>query len=140
MESETVETLIGWANVTAADGVSIALVGMAIVFSGLVLVSLFINYLPWLLEQFDVVILQKNKKIKETSASVSKELETQAPKSQVESDEEQNEIIAAVFGAVLALVQAENPLDSHQKITLDPSRRRSIWGETGRMRSLSRRK
>lgn len=48
--ADTTEQLSGWANVQQQNGVAISLVGLSIVFSALVLVSLFIAVLPKLLD------------------------------------------------------------------------------------------
>ena len=44
-------TRLGWANVQEQQGVAISIVGLSIVFSALVLVSLFIAVLPWILDK-----------------------------------------------------------------------------------------
>ncbi|MBM99492.1 MAG: hypothetical protein CMJ77_10225 [Planctomycetaceae bacterium] len=49
--AEKATRLYGWANVQEQEGVAISIVGLSIVFSALVLVSLFIAVLPWILDK-----------------------------------------------------------------------------------------
>ena len=49
--AEKATRLYGWANVQEQQGVAISIVGLSIVFSALVLVSLFIAVLPWILDK-----------------------------------------------------------------------------------------
>lgn len=111
-------------NITDNEGLAISLVGMTLVFLGLVLVSLFISILPRILETYDRMIRQG-------AGEGSLENETH------EEDAAREAEIRAAIATVLEMALAEDDGSALQRITIRRSRSESMWREIGQMRSLS---
>lgn len=110
-------------NIVDGQGIEITVLGMVIVFSGLILVSLFIGLLPQTLVWYD----QLRGADKKTAGA--KPVATQ--ESSIKDE------IAAVVALV---VHSELELDPKQRITIQRGgERRSLWTVAGRMRTLSTR-
>jgi Na+-transporting methylmalonyl-CoA/oxaloacetate decarboxylase gamma subunit len=113
-------------NVLDNRGIAITLTGMLIVFSGLVLISLFISQLPNLLRAYDRL---RTRKVREANPDAKAVPDTAA---------QEDEIMTAI-GLVIHL-ELDRLTGESQKITI--SRRPgqgSIWASAGKMRSLSQR-
>jgi Na+-transporting methylmalonyl-CoA/oxaloacetate decarboxylase gamma subunit len=112
-------------NVLDGHGIAISLTGMLIVFSGLVLISLFITQLPNLLALYDRLTTRRS----DQSVPV-----PTAP----EASDREEDIMTAI--ALVIHLELERLTGESQKITI--SRRPgqgSIWASAGKMRSLSQR-
>jgi len=112
-------------NVLDGHGIAISITGMLIVFSGLVLISLFIAQLPSMLKWLDRLTTRK-----------AKQPEPVALKKPVVSAED--EIMTAI--SLVIHMELERLTGESQKITI--SRRPgqgAIWASAGKMRSLSQR-
>lgn len=114
-------------NILDNEGLAISITGMAIVFLGLVLVSLMIFALPKVLEWLDTT-RRRNRRTAEVpdKARVSEE------------DAREKAIVAAI---AMVLEHAMRPEDGStvQRITIRRSGSESIWRQAGQMRSLSSR-
>lgn len=111
-------------NIIDHEGVAISLVGMSIVFTGLVLVSLFILVLPRVLASYDRLRGKGDSERAEDSPDREKGGEREA------------EILAAI-GTVIEMALAEDDGTAHQRITIRRTQSDSFWREVGQMRSLS---
>lgn len=114
-------------NISAGNGYEISLTGMAIVFSGLLLISLFIILLPRMLALLDRVTAKGSPPTTGTETSPS------AP-----SPPTDEEIMAAISLAIH--IELERCGGDLQRITMAkrPSSG-SFWHTAGKMRSLSNR-
>ncbi len=113
-------------NVLDNHGIAITVTGMLIVFSGLVLISLFITQLPNLLSLYDRLTTRAVRDAVPVEEAVS------------DAAMQEDEIMTAI-GLVIHL-ELERLTGESQKITI--SRRPgqgSIWASAGKMRSLSQR-
>lgn len=106
-----------WQNVIDGNGLGITITGMLIVFSGLLLISLFIAALPKLLA------LKESKPEKK-------------PTPINEPAEPTEDEIMAVIALVLHL-ETERSLGEGSRLTISRRKRGSIWSSAGKMRSLS---
>ncbi|SHJ05916.1 Oxaloacetate decarboxylase, gamma chain [Malonomonas rubra DSM 5091] len=111
-----------WQNVIDGNGIGITLTGMLIVFSGLLLISLFITALP------RVLALGEAKK----QAPV----QSKTAAADTGSTEPTEDEIMAVISLVLHL-ETERSLGEGSKLTISRQKRGSIWASAGKMRSLS---
>lgn len=111
-------------NIIAGNGLEITLTGMTIVFSGLLLISLFIVLLPRMLDLFDRLVSKETRPIKTLNT-------TPVPPSE-------EEIMAAISLAIH--IELERCGGDLQQITMAkrPSTG-SFWHTAGKMRSLSNR-
>lgn len=82
-------------NVVAGDAIGISITGMAIVFCGLMFISLYINYLPSLLRFLDATFGKKQQKVEKTSV-----------KEESSTDNEKD--LASVIGLVLQMEEANH--------------------------------
>lgn len=103
---EYIMNMVSMENVISGGAIGISLTGMAIVFSGLVLISLMITYLPRILDTLDRFFGEKQ--LEET------------PPQQVISEEEQEERdIASVIGLVMQMeherMLAELPVNEEEQ-------------------------
>jgi len=123
-------------NIVQGNGVAISITGMAIVFSGLVVITVFIKVLPFLLD------LPLKKQLQETTSSktgVAPVAGTAAAESTTEEGDEKD--IASLIGLVLHLEQERHFQSDNQFITMNRySGQQSIWGMKGRMRSTPHRR
>lgn len=112
-----------WQNVIDSNGIGITLTGMLIVFSGLLLISLFIVALPRVLELKERIVAVRNISIPEPADT------PETPPSDAE--------IMAVISLVLHL-ETERSLGEGHRVTISRQKRQgSIWASAGKMRSLS---
>jgi Na+-transporting methylmalonyl-CoA/oxaloacetate decarboxylase gamma subunit len=112
-----------WQNVIDGNAIGITLTGMLIVFSGLLLISLFITCLPRILA------------LKERLAAASETAEAVTPNAAVVEPSEDE--IMAVISLVLHM-ETERSLGEGSKLTISRQQRQgSIWASAGKMRSLS---
>lgn len=117
---------ISFQNVLESHGIAITLTGMMIVFSGLVLISLFITQLPNLLSVYDRLTTRKVREKKPVAEAITDEASPE------------DEIMTAI-GLVIHL-ELERLTGESQKITISRSSGPgSIWASAGKMRSLSQR-
>jgi Na+-transporting methylmalonyl-CoA/oxaloacetate decarboxylase gamma subunit len=117
-------------NVLNNHGIAITITGMVIVFSGLVLISLFITQLPNLLRIYDRLRARKNQGTNPVSKA---DLNAEAA---LDAAAQEDEIMAAI--SLVIHLELERLTGESQKITI--SRRPgqgSIWASAGKMRSLS---
>lgn len=113
-------------NIADAHGIALSLIGMAIVFAGLAIISVFIVSVPKVLDQLDGIF--KGKKSMVETATVKATIE--------DKDEEAILVaIAAVLDRELRRPDGSDPLRLTMQRT-DPS---TFWGRAGRMRTLSQR-
>ncbi len=109
-------------NVIGANGLAVSMTGMLIVFSGLVLLSLFIGLLPRVLTFVTNVQLSGKKDIKESTAGAS------------ELTGEMEDEIAVAIGMVLHLEKERADLLSKNNETRD------FWGTAGNMSTIPKRR
>ncbi len=120
-------------NVLDADGIGIAITGMAIVFSGLVLISLYISSMPKLLSRMEKVVAKKQ------ARKASKKAKAKAAAGPPQAITElSGELMAAVAYVIRAEKEYEDAED-HQRITVQHDDANTVWAVTGRLRSLSTR-
>jgi len=115
---------MGIQNIVAGNGLGISVTGMVIVFSGLILISVFIGLLPKILTLGVNVQKDKNETTKQEISTITTSAET---------DAEDELDIVSIIGLVLYMEQerqAGNPLViSHL----------NIWGTAGRTTVMPRR-
>ncbi len=119
---------MSWQNVLDNNGLAICITGMSIVFSGLVLISLFIFLLPRMLALFDKL---RALRLRAEDPAVEAMIETPLP------GEPSAEEVATAIGLVIHM-ELERLTGESQKITI--ARRpapASIWASAGKMRTLS---
>jgi Na+-transporting methylmalonyl-CoA/oxaloacetate decarboxylase gamma subunit len=118
---------VSWQNVLDGQGFAITLIGMVIVFSGLLLISLFIAQLPRLLDFFDRL----------TTRTARPEAPSEAVAERVTVPQGE-EIMAAI--SLVVHMELERLTGESQKITLlRRSGQGAIWASAGKVRSLSQR-
>lgn len=113
-------------NIIAGNGISITVTGMTIVFSGLILINLFIILLPRVLNGLDSIKADKDKNLQKEH-----DADTPAPPTE-------GEIMAAI--SLVIHIELERCGGDMQQITIKkhPSSA-SFWNTAGKMRSLSNR-
>lgn len=118
---------VSWQNVLDGHGFAITLIGMAIVFSGLLLISLFIAQLPRLLALFDRLTTRAARPVAPSEALAERAAGPQG-----------EEIMAAI--SLVVHMELERLTGESQKITiLRRSGQGAIWASAGKVRSLSQR-
>jgi sodium pump decarboxylase gamma subunit len=120
-------------NVFDADGIGIAITGMAIVFSGLVLISLYISSMPKLLGRMEKEVAKKQAR---KAAKKAKAAEAASPVKPV--TELSDDMMAAIAYVIRAEKEYEDAED-HQRITVQHDDANQVWAVTGRLRTLSTR-
>lgn len=129
-------------NIIQGNGLAISITGMAIVFSGLIIMSIFIRVLPDLLRLMD-------KKTEETVAPQKSEApEAEAAAATTEAlaaasvNEDEDKDIASLIGLILHLENEQLYQSNNQYITINrDGTRQSMWGRrTGQMRSTPHRR
>jgi Na+-transporting methylmalonyl-CoA/oxaloacetate decarboxylase gamma subunit len=118
---------ISWQNVLDGHGLAITLVGMSIVFAGLVFISLFIAQLPRMLILFDRMTTRAPRPMvaKGTTAGT-----VEVPRG--------DELMAAI--SLVVHMELERLTGESQRITiLRRSGQGAIWASAGKVRSLSQR-
>jgi oxaloacetate decarboxylase gamma subunit len=126
------DTKFGFDNVIAGNGVSITLSGMAIVFCGLILISLYIGFLPHFLAWMDGWLDPK----KRANRQKTKEKNTQSLPS---SPTEDLDLLAAINYVIEAEIDQEDSMDN-QRITMRRSEGQHDWYVAGKMRNISGRR
>lgn len=116
-----------WQNISEAHGVALSLIGMAIVFASLTLISIFIRSIPAFFGFWE------GRKARRTEGSVAAPEATAAGRGATEDDVPDDVLvaIAAVIDHELRRPDGSAPL----RLTLHRSS--SFWERAGRMRSLS---
>jgi len=115
-------------NILDENGITISIIGMLIVFISLALISIFIKYLPKLLQLFDYLKNLKEKGIKNPQ-----------PESIPENFEDDEELFVAIC-AVIALEIEMSNFGDDQHITLKTGGKiPTVWATAGKMRTLSSR-
>jgi len=118
---------VNWQNVLDGHGFAITLIGMAIVFSGLLLISLFIAQLPRMLELFDRLVSRAVRPAPSELAVAERAVVSQG-----------EELMAAI--SLVVHMELERLTGESQKITiLRHSGQGAIWASAGKVRSLSQR-
>lgn len=112
-------------NFNDGHGIAIVVTGMSVVFAGLTFISLFIAALPRFLSLVD-------------------RLSTPAALGSLESSdlkENSQEVSGDILGVLGFVVHSElqHLLDRQQRITINRDKRLSLWGDVGKLRSLSSR-
>lgn len=127
--SSAVAVQFDWQNVINGDGIGITITGMLIVFCGLILISLYIAYLPRAL-----ALLDRDKDRKREKARGSELQATAAPA----KNEGMDPAIIAVATFVIEreLERLSGAGDLQMTITRQPPGR--AWAIAGKMRTLSR--
>jgi Na+-transporting methylmalonyl-CoA/oxaloacetate decarboxylase gamma subunit len=122
---------VSWQNVLDGHGFAITLIGMFIVFSGLVLISLFIAKLPRMLDFFDRLTTRAARAARPAPAASRPDTGTAAlPQGE--------ELLAAI--SLVVHMELERLTGESQKITiLRRSGQGAIWASAGKVRSLSQR-
>ncbi len=112
-------------NILDHEGLAISITGMAIVFLGLVLVSLMIFALPKVLGWLDTTRRRDRRPVEALDTAGGSDEDTR-----------QKAIVAAI---AMVLEHAMRPEDGStvQRITIRRSGSESIWRQAGQMRSLS---
>ena len=118
-------------NITDNDGLAISLVGMSIVFTGLVLVSLYIIYMPKMLLLWDRMIGKGPPTESDIEAAM------QVDESELEESSAREQEIMAAITTVVEMALNDDDGTFMQRITIRRSRTESIWRQAGQMRSLS---
>jgi len=130
-------------NIITHNGVSISIAGMLIVFSGLLIITVYINLLPKLLDFIDRQLNRKTiLRSKETSdvSALPDEIE---PPAEIEKPKSDMNEIMSVIGLVLHLEQqrAFRLEGGDELITIARDNRQvSMWKSAGKMRKTPHRR
>ena len=114
-----------------ADGIGLAITGMFIVFSGLVLISVYIASMPKFLARME----NRVRKIKESRAPEPKAAEADAVSGGTDITEE----LLAAIAYVVRMEREYEDAEDHQRITVVREDTSQVWAVTGRLRNLSNR-
>ena len=120
---------MGLHNVIAGDGFGLALVGMSVVFAGLVLVSLYVALLPRVFSWLDG---SGRREAARSRAAAGAAVERHA------STGMDPDLLAAIGYVFQAERERQLALD-HQQITLRDDDEQRVWTAIGKMRTLSKR-
>lgn len=110
-------------NIPENHALQISLMGMGVVFTGLILVSLFILLLPRILDLLDKLL--------------NREVPAEEPLPEADEDNEREAEIRAAIAMVLEHALTPDDGSSLQRITIRRKPADSIWREVSQMRSLS---
>ena len=140
-------------NIIDGQAVSISITGMLIVFSGLLLISIYISLLPRILDLFERRSSAAAKLQSQQSIETSKEeaapsetaqtgvLPADAEVEPVTTEDDEFNDIASVIGLVLQLEHERTAKVDNEQITIVRNEnRRSLWGMAGRMRKMPQRR
>ncbi|MBF0196323.1 MAG: OadG family protein [Planctomycetes bacterium] len=115
-------------NIIDNDGISLSLTGMAIVFTGLTIISLFIAALPKVLNFLDNLVAGKKD-------------EPQSMQTATVADGSDDDDMACAIGLAIHLEMENRKLGGKQKITISQAQdQRNFWDTAGKMRTLARRR
>jgi len=127
-------------NIVQGNGVAISLTGMAIVFSGLIIMSVFIALLPSILNLF-YRKPSEEAGAKPVGAPVAAAKAADAAAVAGVTDDEEEKDIASLIGLILHLENERHYQSDNQYITINrDGTRQSMWGRTGQMRSTPHRR
>ncbi len=139
---------MGFHNVVAANGFSVALTGMAIVFAGLILVSLFIAAIPRVLGRGESRVrdmARRGAAWRAEHAARAAGAVSRGPTSaggtidgSATADKLPGELRAAIAYVLVAERERELALD-RQHITLREGEEQRVWTAIGKMRTLATR-
>lgn len=122
---------MGWERIIEGNGLGMTLTGMFIVFSGLILVSLFVSMLPRIMSSLGHLrSLRERRAIRAVEANPENE--------SLQEADEQALLWAAIGYVVQAEMEQENLLD-YQSITIKRDGSQRAWAVAGKMRTLSTR-
>lgn len=122
---------MGWERIIEGNGLGMTLTGMFIVFSGLILVSLFVSMLPRIMSSLGHLrSLRERRAIRAVEANPENE--------SLQEADEQALLWAAIGYVVQAEMEQENLLD-YQSITIKRDGSQRVWAVAGKMRTLSTR-
>lgn len=108
--------MISYQNIIDGNGVNISITGMMIVFSGLIFMTLYIFFLPRILNIFKRKPVESENK---AASDTQTQAVTTAPKPEISSDNEADAYeIASVIGIVLHLELGQNQFIDNQQITI----------------------
>ncbi len=126
-------------NIFDGQAIGISLTGMSIVFSGLLLISIYIWMLPHILKWMSKKATSE--KVKKVKPDKVKEKVT-APKAVVATTtEDEFNDIASVIGLVLQLEHEHLTKVDNEQITISRNvNRPSMWGTAGKMRKMPQRR
>jgi Na+-transporting methylmalonyl-CoA/oxaloacetate decarboxylase gamma subunit len=125
------ETIVFDTAVARDHGLGLAFTGMTVVFAGLVLVTLFITYLPRMLERAGRRGQPKPPRTRAADAAV-----LDREKSLLAMDPD----LLAAIGCVLQAEYERELLSDHQLITMrEDDEEQKVWTAIGKMRSLATR-
>lgn len=117
-------------NVLDADGIGIAITGMLVVFSGLVLISLYISSIPSVLARLQTGF---SKQKENRSESLKPAATTLSDKTELSDD------MLAAIAYVIRMEREFDDADDYQRITVVRDDTQQVWAVTGRLRNLSTR-
>jgi Na+-transporting methylmalonyl-CoA/oxaloacetate decarboxylase gamma subunit len=121
---------MGFDNISAGNGFEIAITGMTVVFTGLVLVSLYIAALPRLLERAGRTGHREAPRTKPAHATAG----GRGASLGIDPD------LLAAIGCVLQAEYERELLSDHQLITIrEDDEEQRVWTAIGKMRSLATR-
>ena len=123
-------------EMTVSEGVELSLIGMGIVFTGLVLTFCYISSLKYISGDKPIPFLPKRKpKAEPAYTDTAKEVQdTLTAEGKLEP-----ELQAAIAYVIAAEREYERMTDYH-KITIRRDENQQVWGVAGKMRSLATRK
>jgi len=116
---------ISFQNVLEANGIGIAITGILIVFAGLILISLYIASIPGFF-----------RRLESRGAKPARRLRGAAPAGTPAGP--RPELLAAV-AYVIAMEEAFEEAEDHQRITIRRAEGHQVWAVSGRLRNLSTR-
>jgi hypothetical protein len=120
---------MGMENVIASNGFGLALVGMSLVFAGLLLVSLYVALLPRIFAWLDRPGRREASRSRAADAAVMER----------ESSLGMDPSLLAAIGYVFQAERERQLALDHQEITLRDDDEQRVWTAIGKMRTLSKR-
>lgn len=127
-------------NVLDGQGIGISITGMAIVYIGLVLISVSIALLPTIIKILSGWRFMKHASRHESQPQVPVKMPDK-PVIETKSSPEEFNDIASVIGLVLQLEHERFTKTENEQITiLRKTNRPSLWGSAGKMRKMPQRR
>ncbi len=117
---------MGWHNIAAGDGIGIAIVGMSVVFIGLLLIVFYISSIPRIFERMD-----RAKHARASGAKTAVRVAAPAPVDDL--------VLMAAIGYVLQAELEHEQAQDYQRITIQRDESQQVWSVAGKMRTLSTR-